>query len=303
MHRVARCFYPLLLVGLMAHSIALADERLPAYLIRLPETVATVFVAETATAKFHQFDRAGEGVVYRGSRYMSIGQEGDGKESSGDRRTPLGVYFVTEELNTRHLHEKYGITAYPLDYPNAWDLRRKRSGDGIWIHGVYPDGEQRPPRDTDGCIVLANGDLAVLAGEFRANTTPVVITREVEWVDPGQLTLLRGELESAVERWTASIASGDMHAYLSLYDDDFERWGMQQPEWLSFSMQTLGARLIHAASASNLLLLGDPAEAGLYLSRFRLSVEEGSTMTTSSKRLYWRRDSSGALKIIVEDSG
>jgi hypothetical protein len=94
-----------------------------------------------------------------------------------------------------------------------------------------------------------------------------------------------------------------MHAYLSLYDEGFERWGMQRSEWLAFSMQTLGRQRISSASASDLLLLGDPVEDELYLSRFRLSVDDGLRKTTSTKRLYWRRDESGNLKVVAEDSG
>ncbi len=302
MLRGVRFVFLIPLACLYVHSIAAADERLPAYLIRLPESVATVFIAETAAADFHRFDRVGDGIEYRGSRYMSIGQDGDGKQRAGDRRTPLGVYFITEQLDTRYLHERYGITAFPLDYPNIWDLRRRRGGDGIWIHGVDPAGGKRPPRDTDGCIALANGDLLELAPKFRANTTPVVIAREIEWLDIEQISLLRSELENAVAQWTAAVTSGDMHGYLSLYDDDFERWGMQRAEWLSFSMQTLGTHPIHDASSSDLLLLGDPEENGLYLSRFKLAVDDGSVKTISTKRFYWRRDNSGALKIVADDS-
>ena len=281
----------------------MAEGHLPAYLIRLPETVTTIFIAETTTADFHQFDRVPGGIEYRGSRKMSIGRQGAGKQREGDRRTPLGVYFVTEELDTRRLHEKYGVTAFPLDYPNIWDQRLRRSGDGIWIHGVDPAGGERPPRDTDGCISLANEDLAALAGEFVANTTPVVVTRKIVWLDAGQVFSLRTELEKVVGQWTAAMASGDMHAYLSLYDQEFERWGMQRSEWLAFSMQTLGKRSVSAVSASDLLLLGDPDEDELYLSRFRLSVDDGLTKTSSTKRLYWRRDKSGALKVVAEDNG
>ncbi len=303
MHRVSRCFSVLLPVCLMAHTVAVADERLPAYLIRLPESVTTIFVAETTTADFHQFDRVPDGIEYRGSREMSIGRQGAGKQREGDRRTPLGVYFVTEQLDTWRLHEKYGVTAFPLDYPNIWDLRQHRSGDGIWIHGVDPAGGKRPFRDTDGCISLANEDLAELAGEFLANTTPVVVTREIVWLGAEQVFMLRTELEDVVGRWTAALASGDMHAYLSLYDEDFERWGMQRSEWLAFSMQTLGKQPISAVSASELLLLGEPDEDELYLSRFRLSVDDGLTQTSSTKRLYWRRDNNGILKVVAEDSG
>ena len=303
MNYAARRFSLLLVLCLMVHSDALADERLPAYLIRLPASVTTIFVAETSTAAFHQFDRVAGGIDYRGSRDMSIGRQGAGKQREGDGRTPLGVYFVTDELDTRPLHEKYGITAFTLDYPNIWDLRQKRSGGGIWIHGVDPEGGTRPPRDTEGCISLANEDLAELAGEFLANTTPVVVTREIVWLDTEEVSLLRSELEKVVGQWTAAFASGDMHAYLSLYDEGFERWGMQRPEWLAFSMQTLGRQRISNASASDLLLLGDPVEDELYLSRFRLSVDDGLRKTTSTKRLYWRRNKSGSLKVVAEDSG
>ncbi len=281
----------------------MAEGRLPAYLIRLPESVTTIFIAETTTADFHQFDRVPGGIEYRGSRKMSIGRQGAGKQREGDRRTPLGVYFVTEELDTRGLHEKYGVTAFPLDYPNIWDQRLRRGGDGIWIHGVDPAGGERPPRDTDGCISLSNEDLAELAGEFVANTTPVVVTRKIVWLDAGQVFSLRAELEKVVGQWTAAMASGDMHAYLSLYDQEFERWGMQRSEWLAFSMQTLGKRSVNAVSASDLLLLGDPDEDELYLSRFRLSVDDGLTTTSSIKRLYWRRDKSGDFKVVAEDNG
>jgi len=135
---------------LLAPVNVLAEGGLPAALIRIPESVRTVFVAETSTAKFHRFEGSAGGIVHSGSFYMSIGEEGPGKMHSGDRRTPLGVYFVTERLDTSKLHERYGVTAFPLDYPNAWDQRADRDGDGIWVHGVQRNGGQRPERDTDG---------------------------------------------------------------------------------------------------------------------------------------------------------
>lgn len=303
-HRMLYLCRIALLAGLLiASDNACCEERLPADLIRIPESVTTVFIAETATAYFHRYDRVGDDVEYGGKRYMSIGQNGVGKERSGDRRTPLGVYFVTEELDTTRLHEKYGARAYPLDYPNAWDLSLARTGDGIWVHGVDPRGGKRPPQDTDGCIALPNEDLAELADQLEGNTTPILIAREIIWSDPATRLRLRDELETAVERWAASVESGDMHAYLSLYADDFERWEMRKAQWSSFSLQTLGRRAIEEVDVTDLLLLGYPDVEGLYLSRFRQTIREGATQSESIKRLYWRRDTSGALEIIAEDSG
>lgn len=297
--------FPLLLIAgfLYVPHAAAADDRMPRSLIRLPESVAGLFIAETSSAQFHHFVHFENSISYRGSYYMSIGHEGEGKERVGDRRTPLGVYFVTEELSTAHLHEKYGVKAFPLDYPNAWDLRLQRTGDGIWVHGVDPLGGKRPIRDTDGCIALPNEDLLELASEFQGNVTPVLIMREVNWAESAGNGTLRIELENVVADWARSLAKGDMYAYLSLYDDEFQRWGMSAKDWSSFSLQTVGRRAITAVVVSDLLLLGYPGEDGLYLSRFRQSVVEGEHETLSTKRLYWRRNMSGALKIVAEDNG
>ena len=137
----------------------------------------------------------------------------------------------------------------------------------------------------------------------RSNVARLLKPTSWAMLDIERLSLLRNELEKAIAQWTAAVASGDMHRYLSLYDDDFERWGMQRSEWLSFSMETLGTRVIHDVSSSDLLLLGDPEEDGVYLSRFKLRIDDGSMRIASTRRLYWRRDDGGALKIVAEDSG
>lgn len=234
---------------------------------------------------------------------MSIGEEGPGKSRPGDRRTPLGVYFVTEQLDTSKLHEKYGATAFPLDYPNAWDQRADRDGDGIWVHGVDPRRGQRPERDTDGCIALANQNLMMLAAEFENNVTPVLVTRAVAWTETADNDALRSELEGRVTQWATSQAEGDLFSFLSLYDDEFERWGMNKTEWSSLNLQSVSQHAIRDITLSELLLLAYPDEKGLYLSRFRQTVKEGEREIVSMARLYWRRTAGGALKIIAEDIG
>ena len=296
---------PTLLIALILGEPAtvIAGDELPASLIRIPETVTSLFISETSTSSFHRFDRSSGTVEHSGSFYMSIGRQGPGKERPGDRRTPLGVYFVTEQIDTTKLHDKYGVTAFPLDYPNAWDLRADRGGDGIWVHGIDPDGSKRRERDTDGCIALPNEDLTLLAAEFRNNVTPVLVMREVNWVSKGSNAALRAELENSVAQWAASKATGDLYSYLSLYDEDFVRWGMDKTEWSSFSLQTESLRGIRQVKVRNLLLVGYPEEQDVYLSRFQQQVTAEEREIVSTTRLYWRRDTNGVLKIIAEDDG
>jgi murein L,D-transpeptidase YafK len=291
------------LVLLLTASSLWADP-VPAWLVRLPESTPTVFIAETSSSAFHRFDRTDSGPEKIRQDYMSIGQAGIGKERSGDRRTPLGIYFVTEQLDTSRMHEKYGVTAFPLDYPNAWDRRLGRTGDGIWVHGVDPRGGVRPPLDTDGCIALPNARLQDLAQNFEPNITPVLISIDMAWTEAEELAETRVALEKAVADWAESLRKGDMFTWLELYDKTFEHWGMNKVQWSAFSVDTLGKRAISDVTVSNLLLLGDPAEEGLYLSRFRLEISEGDARkVVSMRRMYWRRSESGAFRIVAEDSG
>lgn len=293
----------MIVTSVAAGPVAMAEGKRPASLIRIPESVSTVFIAETSTAQFHRFDRQGENLVHEGSYYMSIGRQGVGKQHSGDKRTPLGAYFVTEQLDTSKLHEKYGATAFPLDYPNAWDQLRERNGDGIWVHGVDPQSGQRPQLDTDGCIALTNEDLVSLAALFRNNVTPVLVMHAIHWVDAPDILLLRTELEQRVADWMSSKRAGDLHTYLSLYDSTFERWGMNFEEWSSLTLQTQDLNPKRSTIIRDLLLLAYPEENELFLSRFQLVVADDDREVVTTKRLYWRRDTNGALKVIAENEG
>ncbi len=295
-----------MLILLLAFVSAAANAQLvPAWLLRVPASIETVFVADIEASSFYRFDREDDyHFAPAGQDYMSIGRGGIRKEREGDRKTPLGIYFVTEQLDTTKLHDKYGITAFPLDYPNAWDRRLGRTGDGIWVHGVDRNSDNRPPLDTDGCIALPNERLRALESVFVPNVTPVLISKHLEWAAPADVHATRISLEAAVVDWARALEGGDMHAWLDAYDEAFRHWGMSKAEWSSFSMQTVARRAITEVRVSDLLLLGDPAEPGLYLSRFRLEVTEADARkVVSLRRMYWRRSESGAFRIVAEDAG
>ena len=164
-----------------AAGIAATGDRLPAYLLQIPASVPAVFVAETDRSALHRIANGPDGPVYVDRRYMSIGENGVGKRRAWDRRTPLGIYFVTERRDTQRLAERYGPLAFPLDYPNAWDRLHDRRGEGIWIHGGPEGGDHRPPQDTDGCIALENNELLALADDLIPAVTPVVVTHSIRW--------------------------------------------------------------------------------------------------------------------------
>jgi murein L,D-transpeptidase YafK len=298
-----------LLLGLflLPHLLdAAVDEpsaRLPGYVLKLPNSVKTVLIAETKSATLLRYAVDEDGLVMREQRRMSIGQKGVGKKRTGDQRTPLGIYFVMEELDTSNLHEKYGPVAFPLDYPNAWDEVNQKTGYGIWIHGVAPGSGPRPERDTDGCIALSNDQLLSLEPHLTPLQTPVIVTRAIQTLSDEEAVAIRAELLAALAVWTSSYRDGDWHRFVSLYTERFVYRGMNREEWSAYRIQTLAARPIDDFIVDDILLIADPEDQGLYLSRFRQLVTEDGRNIATTKRLYWRKLPDGNLKIVAEDNG
>ena len=279
------------------------EAAVPAYVLEMPDSVSDVLIADTKAATLHRFGRSESGIVIIEQRYMSIGQKGVGKERAWDRKTPLGVYFITEQLDTRDLDAKYGVAAYPLDYPNAWDNRKRRTGDGIWIHGVDENGVKRPTRDTDGCLALPNDELLSLGNTLQPLITPVIVARELIWSTPEELEIKRMELRTVLELWRQSLEASDLTNYLALYSDEFRYRGMDKAAWSSYRRSVFDAREIESVNLDDVLLIADPEEPGLYLSRFTQEyVTVGGTVRTT-KRLYWLRREDRSWRIVAEGAG
>jgi len=288
-----------------ADSIAETPEPtkhyLPSYLLEVPDSVADIFIADAESATLVRYVRTEQGVVEKDRRYMSIGLKGVGKQRAWDRKTPLGVYFITEELDTSKLAAKYGIAAFPLDYPNAWDRYNERTGSGIWLHGVDANAPNRPPRDTDGCLALPNDELALLASELLPQITPIIVVRKMRWSEPFELEALRIEFRVALEEWRASQERGDLLTYLSLYDDEFRSRGMAKAAWSAYRLGAFGARRLHSVDLQDVMLLADPEEQELFVSRFNQTLTTANGPVTTRKRLYWRRNDK-EWRIVSEDA-
>lgn len=284
-------------------ALAESAERLPAYIIELPDSVADVYVADTGASTFLRYTNDRGTIRLAGEGYMSIGENGAGKERAWDRRTPLGIYFVVDQLDTTRMHEKYGIAAFPLDYPNELDRQNRRTGDGIWVHGVEPGPDRRPAFDTDGCIALPNEDLGFLLDRLVPLTTPVIVTREEAYAEPEEIEIKRAALNQAVAAWRGSIEAGDLHAYLSMYADDFSYRGMDTNDWAALKLRTFAEQGAIDVELEELTLLGDPEDEDLYLSRFRQTTNAAGEARTLMKRLYWRRQADGSFRIVAEDNG
>jgi murein L,D-transpeptidase YafK len=277
-------------------------SQLPAYLLEMPDSVSDILIADAASASLRRFVRSGDNIIEKDQRYMSIGLNGTGKERAWDRKTPLGVYFITERIDTSKLHEKYGVAAYALDYPNAWDRQKQRTGSGIWLHGVDSRNPGRPPRDTDGCLVLLNEEISLLADALEPHVTPVIVARELVWATPDELRNMRLEFRLVLDIWKKSLAKGDLDTYLSLYADEFKYRDMDKDKWSTYRTGVFESKPLNGVTIEDVMLLADPEEPNLFLSRFTQVLLTGTGPVKTTKRLYWRHSQDKSWKIVSEDS-
>jgi len=230
--------------------------------------------------------------------YMTIGRKGTEKRSEGDQKTPTGVYFISQQLPGSQLTDFYGAGAFPINYPNEWDRKQGNTGHGIWLHGVPSDTYSRPPRSSDGCVVVSNPDLITLSKYIQPGVTPLVIATRTEWLDRSQWQAQRKSVMDKIDAWTADWESKDADLYFGHYSGRFlsdagpawqesKRRNIGQKEWIRVAMSDLG---IYLHPAGNLAVLS-------YTQRY--SSDKFSDV--SQKRVYFQQER-GQWRIALEET-
>lgn len=166
-----------------------------------------------------------------GDYYISVGLAGVEKTSEGDLRTPVGVYYITSNLDAAKLPDLYGAGALPINYPNALDVQRGKTGSGIWLHGSPSEQFARSPLASEGCVVLSNQDLKTLLAKVKIRTTPVIIAPELKWVMPDALDGERQQFAQALEAWRTSKSQGNLSQLKLFYSDRFDNQGQKLADW------------------------------------------------------------------------
>jgi len=185
--------------------------------------------------------------------YISVGLSGIEKLVEGDQRTPLGVYYITSNLNPANLPDLYGAGALPINYPNALDVRRGKTGHGIWLHGTPRAQFVRAPQASDGCVVLSNPDLKHLLATVAIRTTPVIIAEELKWVKPDALDPDRKMFHATLEAWRDAKSLGAMDGLKPYYSEQFRSTGRQADQWwvrLDSELRNKGDRAIQLRELS-----------------------------------------------------
>jgi murein L,D-transpeptidase YafK len=287
----------------LARLSALRDRpesgRLPRSILQLHPGQKHALLVDSRRSRLYVFENVDGHPHFVADYYVTLGKRGVDKTREGDQKTPIGVYHVTANLPRQKLSDFYGAGAYPINYPNEWDRRQGRNGYGIWVHGTPPDTYSRPPRASDGCIVLANPDLLSVGRFMQVGMTPVIIAEEVEWADAAAVQAERKSLAQALEQWRLDWESRDTERYLGHYSPRFSAGSQDLAAWAAHKRAVNAGKAWIRVGLAQVSMLRYPNQANVVVVTFAQDYRSSNLANAVRKIQYWQKED-GRWRILYE---
>ena len=272
-------------------------DALPDALLELAPSQPYAIVVDTSRSRLYVYANELGRPRYVTDFYISLGRFGVEKAREGDQKTPIGVYTVTADREK--LPDFYGPRAFPLSYPNDWDRLQGRKGHGIWLHGTPSETYSRPPWATDGCVVLANDDLARLSKYVDVSRTPVVIGASIRWRDRRAWEADREAFLAAFDGWKKAWESRDTDRYLANYSSRFHSDSRDLASWKARKRQVNAGKAWVKVAVDDMSLFAYPGEKDMMMVTFRQDYRSSNLSNVTHKRQYWVREG-GEWRILAE---
>lgn len=273
----------------------------PRYLLQMRPDQEHAIVVDTQKARLYVYQNNKDGGPPRfiADYYISHGKLGTEKLKEGDKRTPIGVYHVTSSLPRQKLTDFYGSGAFPINYPNDWDKRQGRNGHGIWLHGTPSDTFSRPPRASDGCVVLANQDLDALSKNLQIGLTPVIISNSIEWLSLDDWQAERTSLLTMIDEWRKDWESRDTDRYARHYAARFKSDGHGLDSWIEHKRKVNAGKSWIKVGTDNISMFRNPGREDHVVVTFEQDYKSSNLSNVMQKRQYWIKEN-GRWKIVYE---
>ncbi|MFN7085233.1 MAG: murein L,D-transpeptidase family protein [Burkholderiales bacterium] len=275
------------------------ENLIPRYLLRFAPGQENAVVVDASRSRVYVYENRDGMPRLVEDFYATIGKRGFEKVVEGDQKTPIGVYHVTSQIPGSKLPDLYGWGAFPINYPNAWDRLNRKTGYGIWLHGVPADTYARPPLASDGCIALANPDIALLAKRVQPGTTPVIIAKRVEWVTPDAWRAEGDRFMQQLEAWRRDWESLDTDRYLAHYSRTFRSGSMDIDTWGAHKRRINASKTWIKVAFENVSVFSSPAAGNLVVVAFDQNYRSSTFTQRTRKQQYWIVED-GRWKIVYE---
>ncbi len=266
-----------------------APDLIPKDIVLLSDKQKYVIVQDMSLNRLFVFEnRKGTPYLIK-DFYASHGQGGVNKKRQGDKKSPVGVYFTTGRLLDENLPQRYGAGALPLNYPNAWDYRNKRTGNGIWLHGSPVDTYSRPPLASLGCLSLTNPDFQEV-DELVKSGTPMILGENLKWINRSQWKEQQVDMIAAVKGWEKDWESLDYNRYIENYATNFSDGKSSYKAFAEHKKRVNSSKSFIDINLKDLSIYTYP-DTDLMVVSFNQQYKSSNYKGEGLKRQYWQKKS------------
>jgi len=264
--------------------------------VLLAKNIKNLIFVDVKSSRLFAFSNNEGRLKYISDYYISVGKKGYGKKYEGDKKTPIGTYFIDKKITSK-LPDLYGVGAYSINFPSAYDRINNFTGSGIWIHGTPSTTYSRPPQSSDGCIVLSNDDIKELAYILKEPGTPVIISdtgldnisaREELDINTTELEIL-----TRMEGWKSSWEEKNINNYLSYYSEAAKYNSDNYPKWTAHKINILKKTKDLRINIKDISIFEYPGNnRELMLVKFKQVYSSNLLKNEMSKQQIWSRENS-----------
>jgi len=265
---------------------------LPENILFLSKSQPYVILVDQQNSRIYVYRNEQGTPVLETDYFITIGLKGPGKEKRGDQKTPVGIYHVTRYIDDQQLPDLYGRGAFPISYPNTWDIRQQRTGSGIWIHGTPSYTYNRSPLASNGCIVVSNPDFSNIDQYISADIkTPVIVTQQVNWLTQEQWQQQRVKMLGLLTNWISDWESLSHERYRQNYSQtDYYAHNRDFKNWDGHKRWANRNKTLIEVEYDDLNIFNYPGEDNLVLMQFMQNYKSNDFDLNSPRELFWHRD-------------
>lgn len=225
---------------------------------------------------------------------VAIGKQDGDKQVRGDNKTPEGIYLAQTHIDGKDLPVRYGPLAIPLDFPNPIDRFFKKTGSGIWLHGVEDNKRISEAKVTEGCVAFYNEDIKEISNFLNPKQALIVIDKQEYKYNHEQ----QKELQQATLQWIDAWKQRNLDTYSSFYHSDFSYRNMNQKEYSRYKGRVFASYKKMTVNMNDIRILTHPKYAIAIMNQE--FDGDGRFISNGRKMLYWTKDTSGKWRIISE---
>lgn len=246
----------------------------------------------TQTVMVYQFDGVELKEVFQAP--CTTGKNMEDKKKPGDLATPEGSFLFTSFIPGEKLDPKYGAGAFVLDFPDYLSRRLNKDGSGIWIHGTPIE---RPPYNSEGCVVLNDRDFLSLKEYIEPGKTYIHIVKQTKDINFSEMI----NVWKTVQQWEQSWESLNTEQYLSFYGEKFKSDGKDKKTWSEYKKRVNRNKKYVKIEMEKPVLVpyGNTDFGYVFLLDFIQKYESNDLKSTTRKNLYLAKEN-GSYKIIGE---